>query len=74
MICKCIKCVTSKRFPKSERDIQNGDDIDRTEKRQFYSPRKALETFRRFNVCLKGLNMHFGFEKKIKEKQKLFIS
>ena len=55
---------------KSGRDTQNGEDIDRTDMRQFCSQKKALEIFhgacpvsdRRLNVCFIGLNMHFGFE------------
>ena len=48
---------------KSEQDMQNGDDIDQTDRGSFYSLRKALDIFpgacpvtdRRFNVYLIGL-------------------
>ena len=63
--------MTSERLEKSKRYLQNGDDIDRIDNRQFYSPRKAVKIFpgacpvtnRRFTICFIRLNTHFGFEK-----------
>ena len=43
-VCDLGKISESAR-EKSERDIQNGDDIDSTDKRSFSSPRKALEIY-----------------------------
>ena len=74
MICKCMPCVTSKKISESvreklERDIQNSDDIDCTDERQFLFTEKSLKNLsgacpvkdRRFNICYIGLNMYFGF-------------
>ena len=51
---------------KSERNKQNGDDIDLTDKRQILfteksskiSPGACPVTDRHFNICFIGLNMH----------------
>ena len=56
---------------KSERDIQNGDEFDRTDRRHFLfteKRRKALEIFpgacpvtdRRCSICFIGLIMNLG--------------
>ena len=58
-MCDLGKISESER-KKSERDLQNGDDIDLLTRSSFYLPRKALEIFhgaspvmdRRFNICL----------------------
>ena len=76
IICKCITFVTSERFQKLERDIQNGDDIDRADKRQFIFTEKrfrnissliGVSMFLLWNsICILGL-------KKIKKKTVYFI-
>ena len=85
MTSNCMMSVTSERFlkayEKSEQDVQNSDDINRTGKRQFLFTEKSFGNISRCMPChrselyslLYKLKMHFGFEKKQQKKTVYFI-